>query len=75
MANLGLGRIVALYHRSSLHQIHQHIRYLFSETALRPNPRQTLEQPPAWVDGLLARTVNYHTAVPLDWIAHASNIM
>jgi hypothetical protein len=28
-ARLGLGRIVALYHRSStLHQIHEHIRFL-----------------------------------------------
>jgi hypothetical protein len=41
-ARVGLGRIVALYHRSST-LYHYYIRYLFiyfSETTRRPNPRE-----------------------------------
>jgi hypothetical protein len=36
----GLGRVVALHHRpSTLHQIREQIRCLFSEAAVRPDPR------------------------------------
>jgi hypothetical protein len=72
---LGLGRIVALYHRSSTsNQIYKENRYLlFSEATIRPNPssyRPGLGEHPAEVYGrrepLYARCAGYRFSIATE---------
>jgi hypothetical protein len=48
VAHLGFSRVVALYERSStLHRIHEEIRYLFLKQPMRPGPTRTTRPLPA----------------------------